>query len=142
MSNLKDGRGGQEPRVRLIAFNDIKLGKQRRYVVKGLIPRVGLTVVWGPPKSGKSFWTFDLVMHVALDWEYRGRRVSHGPVVYCAFEGQTGLEARIEAFRQRHLPEVDVDVPFFLSQQRWTSLPSSTRSLQSSESELETHRRQ
>lgn len=109
-----DARKKQEPRVRLIAFNDIKVGKQRRYVVKGLIPRVGLTVVWGPPKSGKSFWTFDLVMHVALDWEYRGRRVSHGPVVYCAFEGQTGLEARIEAFRQRHLPDAEPEVPFYL----------------------------
>jgi hypothetical protein len=107
-------KGSQEPRVRLIAFNDIKLGKQRRYVVKGIIPRVGLTVVWGPPKSGKSFWTFDLVMHVALAWDYRGRRVSPGPVVYCAFEGQTGLEARIEAFRQRHLPEAEVEVPFYL----------------------------
>jgi RecA-family ATPase len=93
------------PRIKLIAFNDIKLGNQRRYVVKGLIPRVGLTVVWGPPKSGKSFWTFDMVMHVALGWEYRGRRVSPGPVIYCAFEGQTGLEARVEAFRQRHLTE-------------------------------------
>jgi hypothetical protein len=107
-------KAGTQPRVRLIAFNDIKLGKQRRYVVKGLIPRVGLTVVWGPPKSGKSFWTFDLVMHVALGWEYRGRRVSPGPVIYCAFEGQTGLEARVEAYRQRHLTEPVNDLPFYL----------------------------
>ena len=27
------------------------------------IPRVGLVVVWGPPKCGKSFWAFDLAMH-------------------------------------------------------------------------------
>jgi hypothetical protein len=101
-------------RVRLVPFEQIKLGAERRYLVKGLIPRVGLTVVWGPPKSGKSFWSFDLVMHVALGWEYRGRRVHQGPVVYCAFEGQQGIEARVEAWRQRFLLEHDEPVPFYL----------------------------
>jgi hypothetical protein len=100
--------------IPLIPFNEIKLGTERRYLVKGIIPRVGLTVVWGPPKSGKSFWTFDLVMHVALAWQYRGRRVQSGPVVYCAFEGQSGLETRIEAFRQRFLSEDPGTVPFYL----------------------------
>jgi hypothetical protein len=57
--------------IKLVAFDDITLGTGRRYLVKGLIPREGLTVIWGAPKSGKSFWTFDMVMHVALDWEYR-----------------------------------------------------------------------
>jgi hypothetical protein len=103
-----------EPRIRLVAFDDIQLGTERRYLIKGLIPRVGLTVVWGPPKSGKSFWTFDAVMHVALDWPYRGRRVHHGPVVYCAFEGQEGMEARKTAFAQRFLAEDHEPVPFYL----------------------------
>lgn len=101
-------------RLRLVPFDEIKMGTQRRYLVKGLIPRVGLAVVWGPPKCGKSFWTFDLVLHVALGWEYRGRRVQQGPVVYCAFEGQEGFEARIEAFRQRFLTQQRGPVPFFL----------------------------
>jgi AAA domain len=59
--------------IPLIRFNDIKLGKERRYLVKNLLPRVGLSVVWGPPKCGKSFWTFDVVMHVAIVREYRNR---------------------------------------------------------------------
>ena len=103
-----------EPRIRLIAFNDIQLGTGRHYLVKGLVPRVGLTIVWGPPKSGKSFWTFDVVMHVALNWPYRGRRVHHGAVVYCAFEGQTGIEARCAAFSQRFFAEHRETVPFYL----------------------------
>jgi AAA domain len=107
-------RDGAPRRIELVAFDDIKLGKQRRYLVKGLIPRVGLTVVWGPPKSGKSFWTFDLLMHVALDWPYRDRRVDPGAVVYCAFEGQSGIEARKEAFSKRFLADDRDPVPFFL----------------------------
>lgn len=104
----------QEARVQLIPFEGITLGTERRYLVKGLIPREGLTLVWGPPKCGKSFWIFDLMMHIALGWDYRGRRVQAGPVVYCAFEGQSGLKARVEAFRQRFLAEDHDPVPFYL----------------------------
>ena len=95
-------------------FDKIAAGSERVYAVKGIIPRTGLAVVWGPPKCGKSFWVFDLVMHVALGWEYRGKRVQQGPVVYLALEGGNGFKARIEAFRQRFLPEDAEPVPFFL----------------------------
>jgi hypothetical protein len=105
---------GQSSRIRLLAFDQITLNSERRYLVKGLIPRTGLVVVWGPPKSGKSFWTFDLVMHVALDWPYRGRRVHPGAVVYCAFEGQSGIEARCAAFRKGFLANHHQPVPFYL----------------------------
>jgi hypothetical protein len=44
--------------IPIIAFNEIKLGVKRRYLVAFLIPLVGLAVVWGPPKSGKSFSIF------------------------------------------------------------------------------------
>ncbi|GAA0004409.1 AAA family ATPase [Bradyrhizobium diazoefficiens] len=100
--------------IRLIPFNEIKLSTGGRDLIKGLIPRSALTVVWGKPKCGKSFWLYDCLMHVALNWEYRGRRVHHGPVVYCAFEGQRGLEGRIEAFRLKHLEAHEGDVPFYL----------------------------
>jgi hypothetical protein len=48
-----------ESRIKLIPFDKIKLGTEPRYLVKGIIPRESLAVVWGPPKCGKSFWTFD-----------------------------------------------------------------------------------
>ena len=58
----------KEPRIKLVPFDRIQLGADRRYLVKGIIPYPGLSVIWGPPKSGKSFWVFDLVMRVALGW--------------------------------------------------------------------------
>jgi RecA-family ATPase len=85
-------------RFRPIRFRDIHLPTDRPYLVKGLIPREGLVVIWGPPKCGKSFWTFDLALHIALGWEYCGRRVQQGTVVYVACEGERGLNARSEAF--------------------------------------------
>jgi AAA domain len=86
----------------LIHFDDLRPGRKSPYIVDELIPLDGLVAVWGPPKSGKSFWTFDVVMHIALGWDYRGRRVEQGPVVYCAFEGAEGFRARAEAFRRTH----------------------------------------
>jgi len=100
--------------IHLVPFAEITLSMARRDLVKGIIPRVGMTVVWGPPKCGKSFWAFDLMMHVALGWTYRGRRVNQGAVVYCAFEGQTGIEQRVEAFRLTHLAGESEAVPFYL----------------------------
>lgn len=65
-----------------------------------MFPSEGVAVVWREPKCGKSFWTFDSVMHVALGRQYRGRRVRMGPVVYCALEGARGFKRRVAAFRK------------------------------------------
>jgi hypothetical protein len=113
----KDGDGNQEPqqkkrRFELKPFDTIKVSKIPNYLVKGILPRTGLAVVWGPPKCGKSFWVFDLVMHVAIGRKYRGCRVQQGRVVYLALEGGSGFAARIDAWRQRCRGEHDV--PFFL----------------------------
>ena len=100
-------------RFALVRFADIKLHDGVDYCVKGLLPRSGLAVVWGPPKCGKTFWIFDLLMHVALGWPYRGLKVQQGAVVYCALEGAPGLARRSEAFRQKRLAD-DADPPFYL----------------------------
>ena len=98
-------------RFHLTPFRDIAITEGVGYLVKDLIPTMGLVVVWGPPKCGKSFWMFDLSMHIALGQEYRGRRVQKGPVVYVALEGGRGCTHRVEAFRRRHSV---TDAPFYL----------------------------
>ena len=103
-----------DPRFTLKSFDDITVTTAPNYLVKGIVPRAGLMIVWGAPKCGKSFWTFDLVMHVALGWSYRGRRVQQGGVVYLALEGGHGFRARIEAWRRRHLNGHGAPVPFYL----------------------------
>jgi hypothetical protein len=96
----------------LVSFENIALNTDRRgYLVKGLLPSRGLAVIWGPPKCGKSFWATDLGLHIALGWEYRGRRVQQAAVVYIALEGRHGLPARLEAFRQHHRINA---APFYL----------------------------
>lgn len=100
----------------LVAFDDVQVDTTRRgYLVKGLLASSGLAVVWGPPKCGKSFWAMDIGLHIALGWEYRGRRVQQAAVVYLALEGQHGLPARLEAFRRHHRVNT---APFYLVMSR------------------------
>lgn len=101
-------------RFPLIAFDQIRLSTSPRYRVRGMLPIRGLAVVWGPPKCGKSFLAFDMLMHVALGWTYQDHRVEPGTIVYCALEGQQGFEARKVAFEQAHLETFEGEVPFYL----------------------------
>jgi RecA-family ATPase len=97
----------------ILHFDEIKLSTGRRYLVRNIIPRTGLTVVWGAPKCGKSFWVYDLMMHVARGLKYHGRPVHQGAVVYCMFEGQGGADTRAEAYRQEKL-KGDPSGPFYV----------------------------
>jgi len=96
----------------------VRRRQEAAYIIKGVIPRVGLVVIWGPPKCGKSFWTFDAMLHAALGREYRGRRTTAGQVVYLALEGQDGFGDRAEAFRQRHLDDEEAVPPLYLIKER------------------------
>ena len=95
----------------LIAFANVSFDNEIAYLVQGLLPRSGLALVWGPKKCGKSFWIMDLALHVALGWQYRGRKVEQASVVYLALEGQAGYGRRIEAFKQHHNVR---EAPFYL----------------------------
>lgn len=112
-----NGEAKSEPppkRFELIPFDAVRVDTTPAYLVKGVIPRQGLCVFWGPPKCGKSFLVFDLMMHVALGWPYRDRKVRQGAVVYCALEGCSAFKNRIEAFRLSRLQENAGGVQFHL----------------------------
>jgi len=101
-------------RFKLVAFKDMRPGLEQLYLVDELIPIAGLVDIWGKPKCYKSFWTLDLMFHVAMGWEYRDRGVKQGTVVYCAFEGGHGYRKRIEAIRRLHELPDDEEVPLYV----------------------------
>ena len=113
--SIEIGASPTQRQLRFTRFNEILLSTASRYLVKGIIPNVGLVVVWGAPKCGKSFFVFDMVAHIAAGREYRGQSVKQCPVVYFALEGQEGFAARVEAFRRVHGA---LDIPFYLSADR------------------------
>src|SRR5262245_3305283 len=88
----------------------IKGMKESKYLIDKLLPRRDLTIAWGEPKCGKTFWALDIAFHVAMGIPYRGARVEQGSVVYCAFEGQYGIRDRVAAFHIFHHTEEGNDV--------------------------------
>ncbi len=105
-------REASPSRFVLTRFADFTLLQGDDYCVKGFLPRRGLAVFWGLPKCGKSFIVFDLLMHVALGWDYRRCHVKQGSIVYVCLEGGRGFRRRCEAFRRAKL-KGDEDPPFF-----------------------------
>ncbi len=58
---------------------------QPQWVVEGLLP-VGLTILAGPPKRGKSWLALLLAQAVAAGGRFLGRKASQGRVLYIALE--------------------------------------------------------
>jgi hypothetical protein len=112
---VRDGKKAEAPKAfTLIDFDDIVVDDDPEYLVAGILPRAAMIVVWGPPKCGKSYLPYDILMHVALGWRYRGRDVEQGPVVYLALEGGKGFAKRIAAFKKKFLGGHKGRVPFYL----------------------------
>ena len=78
--------------------------------VEGVLIAGGMSVVYGASNVGKTFFAADLALHVALGWQWRGREVEAGPVLYVAAEGSYGIRNRVAAFRSHY--EIEGKVPF------------------------------
>ncbi|MBV9528527.1 AAA family ATPase [Sphingomonas sp.] len=92
-------------------FRDIKPQLEGLWLVKRLIPADGQVVIHGHPNCGKSFFAVDMGLHVALGWDWHGRRTKAGLVIYVGAEGRAGLKNRIVAFQRHHNV---TDAPFAL----------------------------
>lgn len=68
-------------------------------IVHGLLHAGSLTLVYGPPKSGKSFLLTSLFLAIAAgDEEWMGHPILNpGPVLYIACEGHAGFWKRLKA---------------------------------------------
>lgn len=82
---------------RAVAAHEFAEAKPVSWLVRSLIQREGLGVIYGEPGSGKSFLVLDISGAVALGEAWRGLAVDKGPVVYIAAEGADGLRKRLQA---------------------------------------------
>ena len=89
-------------------FEELTLEDQITWVIKNLIPHSTLSLIYGAPGTGKSFFAVDLAVSIALGIDLLGLRVSPGPVLYVALEGGWALKARFLAQRTRY-SELETD---------------------------------
>lgn len=67
--------------------------------VKGFLEADSLGLIYGPPKSGKSFLAIDWACSIATGTEWNGRKVKQGAVFYLAGEGHNGLARRFASWQ-------------------------------------------
>jgi hypothetical protein len=82
-------------------------------LVAGLLFTPGLSVVYAPPKTYKTFLCLDLALCVATGESFMGRVVAQTSVLYVVAEGAGGIGRRVDAWRSRH--DADIDRAAFLT---------------------------
>lgn len=95
------------PRFQVIPAATFSRGRPPGWVVKGLIPKGDLVVIYGESGAGKSFVALDLALAIARGQAWRGCRVAQGAVVYVAAEGAAGVRSRLKAYAHQH--QVDLE---------------------------------
>ena len=84
-----------------IQAGEFSQGGHPGWIIKGVLPRAELAVVYGESGSGKSFAVLDMVAAVARGVPWRGHRVTKGKVVYICAEGAGGFRKRLIAYAAR-----------------------------------------
>jgi len=81
------------------------------WIIKGILPKAQLCVLFGDSGSGKTFFTLDLVGAIARGIEWRGHKVKQGRVAYICAEGAGGFRNRLAAYAHQHaVPLADLDI--------------------------------
>jgi hypothetical protein len=85
-----------------VPIYDLSLAPPMQWIIKGVLPRAELGVLFGASGSGKTFVALDLAFSVARGNAWRDRRTARGRVVIIAAEGAGGIGKRGEAYARYH----------------------------------------
>lgn len=92
-----------DERLRLQTLDEFDRRPQVTSLAHGLLHAEDIAVVFGAPKSGKTYAALDLAMHAAHGIDWHGHAIPRPlRVVYLAGEGHTGLRVRLHAWRHTH----------------------------------------
>jgi RecA/RadA recombinase len=84
-------------------------GTPLSWLVKGVLPAGGVSMVYGASGSGKTFVSLDMAMAIARGEPWRGLKTKQGLVVYVVAESPGGFRLRLQAYdRQYPLPHDEV----------------------------------
>ena len=68
------------------------------WLIKDYMPQGSMSMIYGPPGSGKTFLALDMALHIAHGISWHGKDVEQGSVMYIAGEGVGGLRKRLQAW--------------------------------------------
>lgn len=88
--------------LRLYSTKELLALKPPSWLVDNILPEGGLSVLYAPPESFKSFVAIDLALCVATGLPWHGHAVEKGYAIYIAAEGGPGIGKRARAWLQHH----------------------------------------
>lgn len=89
-------------RRHLLVGDDILRLPPVQWLIGGVLQADGLIVVYGAPKSFKTFVMLDICMHIANGMSWRGLVTRRTRVLYVVAEGAPGVGPRARAWCERH----------------------------------------
>lgn len=92
-------------------------------LVAGLLDLAGFAVLFGRPKSGKSFVALDLAACVATGSWWHDREVTAGNVLYVIAEGTGGMPERYAAWKAHNRVYSDLEGLFWLPERPNLRMP-------------------
>src|SRR4051812_10284127 len=96
-ANGADGRGEntKSNALKLICFDDMRPQLAEASLVKRLLGSTAMTVVYGEPGAGKTFFVLWLGLILAAGFDFFGLRTRRCAVIYVAAEAGRGIENRV-----------------------------------------------
>jgi RecA/RadA recombinase len=110
----------RKARFRVIPANEFATDVPLEWLIKSVLPKAELAVIYGESGSGKSFQALDLAAAVSRGAAWRDHVVRRGRVVYVAAEGAGGFRQRLRAYARHHevplaeLPGIVANAPNLL----------------------------
>jgi len=78
------------------------VARPAHWIIKGVIPKAELLLLYGESGSGKSFVALDMAGSIARGTDWRGLKTRQGAAVFIAAEGAGGFRKRLQAYAQHH----------------------------------------
>lgn len=91
---------GTDRRLRPVTLDELFAQPAPGWLIRNVLIKTGLALIYGPPGSGKSFLALDLCGCILRGIPWYGHRVSRGNVIYIAGEGH--LRNRLRAYLLQH----------------------------------------
>lgn len=89
-------------RFTAIPAHEFAVGKPPEWIIRGLLPKAEIAMLFGESGSGKTFVALDLAASIARGIPWQNHKVKQGRVVYVAAEGVGGLRTRLQAYAEGH----------------------------------------
>lgn len=92
----------------LLSADEAKPNLLQNYLIKGILLRSSVAMLYGPSGTGKTFYTLAMANCIAGGWPFDGRKVRPGIVIYVSAEGTESIGNRLTAMGMERSPNLKV----------------------------------